>query len=181
MLLKIYLYGHPILRKRCAPISKITDEIRKLASDMIETMDKNNGIGLAAPQVGYPIRLFVLRNYIFTDDGGWTLSEPKVYINPKLSSPGEETVTDIEGCLSIPGLRLPVERPNKITVEAWDLEGNPFIEELEGYNARVRMHENDHINGVLFIDRIDTKTRKKIEPLLREIKKNSLCHFSDKI
>ena len=171
MLLKVYYYGHPILRKRCEPITELTDEIRKLASDMIETMDKNNGIGLAAPQVGYPIRMFVLRNYIFTDDGQWTFSKPIVFINPKLSKPGDELVTDTEGCLSLPGIRLNVTRPDKITVEAIDLEGQTFVEELEGYNARVRMHENDHINGVLFIDRIDVNTRKKIDPVLREIKK----------
>jgi peptide deformylase len=171
MLLKLYYYGHPILRKHCEPVTEITDEIRKLAKDMIETMDKRDGIGLAAPQVGYAIRMFVLRNYIFTEDGQWTLSEPLVFINPKLSSPSEEKVIDTEGCLSLPGIRLPVERPTKIKVEAMDLNGNIFVEELEGYNARVRMHENDHINGVLFTDRVDINTRKKVEPVLKEIKK----------
>lgn len=171
MLLKIYYYGHPILRKRCEPVKEITDEIRKLAQDMIETMDKNDGAGLAAPQVGHSIRMFVLRNYTFTEDGHWTLSEPKVYINPKLSSPSEHLISDTEGCLSLPGLRLHVSRPDKITIEAMDLDGKTFVEELEGYNARVRMHENDHINGVLFIDRIDANARNKIDPLLRQIKK----------
>ena len=171
MLLKIYYYGHPILRKRCEPVKEITDEIRKLAQDMIETMDKNDGIGLAAPQVGHSIRMFVLRNYIPAEDGHWTLSEPKVYINPKLSNPSECFISDTEGCISLPGLRLHVSRPDKITIEAMDLEGKTFIEELEGYNARVRMHENDHINGVLFIDRIDVNTRNKIDPTLKEIKK----------
>jgi peptide deformylase len=171
MLLKIYYYGHPILRQRCEPVVEITDEICKLASDMIETMDKSNGIGLAAPQVGHPIRLFVLRNYIFTEDGQWTFSAPIVFINPKLSKPGEEFVSDTEGCLSLPGIRLEVTRPDKITVEATGLDGKVFVEELEGYNARVRMHENDHINGVLFVDRLDVNARKKIDPVLREIKK----------
>lgn len=171
MLLKIYYYGHPVLRKRCEPVEKITDEIRQLAQNMIETMDNNNGIGLAAPQVGHSIRMFVLRNYIFTEDGRWTMSEPIVFINPKLSEPGKHHVVDTEGCLSVPGLRLHVERPDRITIEAMDLDGNIFVEHLEGYNARVRMHENDHINGVLFTDRVDVNTRKKIEPILREIKK----------
>ncbi len=171
MLLKIYYYGHPILRKRCEPITEITDEIRKLAKDMIETMDKNNGAGLAAPQVGRSIRLFVLRHYIFTEDGHWTLSEPQVYINPKFSSPSEDLVSDTEACISLPGLRLHVVRPEKITVEALDLDGNTFVEHLDGYNARLRMHENDHINGVLFIDRLDVSTRKKIESELKAIKK----------
>lgn len=171
MLLKILYYGDPILRKHCEPVTEITEEIRKLAKDMIDTMDKNNGIGLAAPQVGHNIRMFVLRNYIFAEDGNWTLSDPKVYINPKLTSPGENTLVDTEGCLSLPGIRLKVVRPDKITVEAMDLEGRTFVEEIEGYNARVRMHENDHINGVLFIDRVDVNTRKKVEPILRDIKK----------
>ncbi len=171
MILKIYYYGDPILRVRGEPITEITDEIRQLAADMIETMDKNDGIGLAAPQVGRSLRMFVLRNYIYQEDGHWTLSEPKVYINPKLHSPSEQIVTDVEGCLSLPGLRLDVERPEKITVEAMDLDGNVFVEELEGYNARVRMHENDHINGTLFIDRVDASTRKKIDPMLKAIKK----------
>ncbi len=171
MLLKIHYYGDPVLRKHCEPIREITDEIRQLAKDMIETMDKNDGIGLAAPQVGHPIRLFVLRNYVLTEEGHWTLSEPKVYINPKLLNPSEDLVSDTEGCLSFPGLRFHVVRPNKITVEAMDLEGKTFVEELEGYNARVRMHENDHINGVLYIDRIDPNQRKKLDPILKEIKK----------
>jgi peptide deformylase len=173
MLLKIYYYGHPILRKHCEPVKEITDEIRKLASDMIETMDKNNGIGLAAPQIGRSIRMFVLRNYIFTEDGHWTMSEPKVYINPKLTNPSEDFISDTEACLSLPGLKLHVDRPDKITVEALDLEGKTFVEELEGYNARVRMHENDHINGVLFIDRVDASTRKQIDSTLKELKKKS--------
>jgi peptide deformylase len=174
MRLHICYYNHPVLRKHCAPIVEITDEIRQLAAAMIELMDKSDGIGLAAPQVGHPIRLFVCRNYIFGEDKTWTLSEPKVYINPKLSSPSDRLLVDTEGCLSFPKLRLEVERPDRIVVEAMDIHGNLFREEVEGYNARVRMHENDHLNGVLFIDRIDANTRKKIDPLLREIKRLSL-------
>ena len=173
MLLKIYYYDHPVLRKRCHPIKEITPEIRRLAMDMIETMDKYDGAGLAAPQVGHSIRLFVLREYLFTEDDRWTLSPPKVYINPKLHSPEGPLISDNEGCLSFPGLRFHVTRPDEITVEATDLDGNLFVEHLEGYNARLRMHENDHINGVLFIDRLGTRERKKIEPILRSIKAKS--------
>lgn len=171
MLLKIHYYGDPVLRKKCAPIAEITDNIRQLAQDMIETMDKCEGIGLAAPQVGHPIRMFVLRNYVYQEDGKWILSEPKVYINPKLSLPGAQQVADTEGCLSIPGLKVQVPRPDRITVEAMDLNGETFIEDVEGYNARVRMHENDHINGVLMIDRIDPAERKHIQSVLKDIKK----------
>jgi peptide deformylase len=170
MRLKIHYYGDPILRKRCEPIQEVTDEIHTLARDMIETMDKGNGCGLAASQVGHPIRMFVLRDYI-VEDGHWRQGPPRVFINPKLSHPGEEKLTDVEGCLSLPGLRLNIDRPNKITVEAMDLDGKIFVEEIEGYNARIRMHENDHINGVLFVDRVDVNMRKKLDPILHEMKK----------
>lgn len=171
MLLPLYYYDHPILRKKCHPIAEITPEIRQLALDMIETMDKWDGAGLAAPQVGHSVRLFVLREYLFTEDGRWTLSPPKVYINPKLTSPEGDVVLENEGCLSLPGLRIEIPRPNQITIEATDLDGNVFVEHLHGYNARLRMHENDHINGVLFIDRLGVRERKKIEPILREMKR----------
>ncbi|NDD57936.1 MAG: peptide deformylase [Chlamydiae bacterium] len=171
MKLPIIYYGHPVLRKKCEPIREITEDIKQLVADMIETMDASDGIGIAAPQVGRAIRLFVLRNYVETADGEYTLSPPKAYINPKLLNPSLELVEDVEGCLSMPGIRAKVKRPSSITVQATDLDGNEFCEHLEGYNARVRMHENDHINGVLFIDRLDSISRKKIEASLKEIKK----------
>ena len=171
MKLPIIYYGNPVLRVKCEPIKKITDDIRKLAMDMIETMDASNGIGLAAPQVGRPIRMFVLRNYIDAEDGSVSVSDPIVYINPRLIDPSQELIEDVEGCLSIPGMRQPVMRPYSITVEATDLNGNTFRETIEGYNARVRMHENDHINGVLFVDRLEPSLKRKIEPELKAIKK----------
>ncbi|MBY0528731.1 MAG: peptide deformylase [Rhabdochlamydiaceae bacterium] len=171
MLLDIVLYGNPILRKRCAPVTEITEEIRALVRNMIETMDKSNGCGLAAPQVGHALRVFVLRDYIEHEDGNWTLADPKVYINPKITDPTEEMLRDMEGCLSLPKIRLEVERPSQITVEALDLNGNLFKEVVTGYNARIRMHENDHLNGVLFIDRVDAHSRNQIEPQLRAFKK----------
>ncbi len=171
MHLPIHYYGDKILRVRCEPVGEITDEIRELVKNMIETMDAGKGIGLAAPQIGVPIRLFVLRNYIETEEGDLSFSEPFVYINPILSNPSLKKVSDTEGCLSIPGIRAEVERPLKIRIEATNLEGVPFAEEVEGYNARVRMHENDHLNGVLFVDRLNLRLRKKIEPLLKEVQK----------
>ncbi len=171
MKLKISYYGDPILRKKAKPIEEVTDELRKLAEDMLVTMDENNGIGLAAPQVGRGIRLFILRNYEELEDGQIRLTEPQAFINPKITLVGEETQVDTEGCLSIPGIRAEVVRPLKIVVEATDLDGRKFTEEVEGYKARVILHENDHINGVLFIDRLDPKERKALEPDLRAIKK----------
>ncbi len=171
MRLKIFYYDHPILRTHCKPIARINDEIRQLANDMIETMYASDGVGLAAPQVGYAVRLFVLRDYEETEEGQWIFSQPKVYINPKLTDPGLRKLKDIEGCLSIPGLRLEVERPDKITVTALNLEGEWFTEEVGGYNARIRMHENDHLNGVLFIDRASKSIRQQAESILRECKR----------
>jgi peptide deformylase len=169
--LPLRFYGDPILRTRCLPIESITDEIKQLVQDMIETMDADKGCGLAAPQVGHSLRVFVLRDYVETPQGDVVLSEPRVYINPKLSNPSLKKVLDTEGCLSIPGIRAELERPIKIRIEAIDLEGRSFVEEVEGYNARIRMHENDHINGVLYIDRLNLRRRKKVEPLLQELQK----------
>jgi peptide deformylase len=164
-------YGDPILRKICRPITVITNKIRQLTQNMIAIMDKHDGVGLAAPQVGHDIRLFVLRNYINLENDKWKLSDPRVYINPKLSFPRKNQVVEEEGCLSIPKLLYKVTRADFVVIEALDLNGNLFIEKMDGYNARVRMHENDHLNGVLFIDHLDAKTRKEIKPLLKEIKK----------
>jgi peptide deformylase len=169
--LQICYYGNPILRKKSEPITEITDEIRQLAADMVDTFDNNDGIGLSAIQVGKPIRMFVLRRYIHQPDDKWTVSEPIVYINPKILERSDETWMNEEGCLSVPKIYLPVERPLRVKVESTKLDGTKVIEEFEGINARVILHENDHINGVLFIDRVDDKYLKPVEGKLREMKK----------
>ena len=168
---RLRFYGDPILREKSAPIDEITDEIKKLAYEMIEFGDSHNGISLSAVQFGVPIRMFVLRNYIIMPDGTWTASAPQVFINPKILSVSKETEGDDEGCMSIPGIRVEVERPIKVKIEATDLAGETFVEELEGLNARVRLHENDHLNGVLSIDRATPREKKRLELQLRELKK----------
>jgi peptide deformylase len=170
--LPILYYGNPVLRKKSEPIYEITDEIKKLVEDMIETFDNNDGIGLSACQVGKSVRLFVLRRYIHQPGTeNWTVSEPIVYINPKILERSEETWVSDEGCLSIPKLQLPVERPLGIKVESTKLDGSRVVEEFEGINARVILHENDHLNGVLYIDRVDKEILKTVESKLRDIKK----------
>lgn len=165
-------FGDPILREHSQPIEHITDEIKELAHFMIDFADNNNGIGLSAVQVGVLVRLFVLRDYRVLDDGRWVTSEPKVFINPRILWKSEEIESDQEGCMSIPGLQVgPIKRPVKVRIEALDLDGNLFIDEREGINARVSFHENDHLNGVLTIDRISPKARKKVEPALQAIRK----------
>lgn len=171
MLLPLAYYGNPILRKKAAPVKEINDEIRKLVADMIETMKAKDGIGIAAPQVHHSLALFVTRAPVMQADGEWIEGEIRVFINPKISGVSNEQNCYSEGCLSIPKLYGDVYRPNKITVQAQDLDGNTFVEDFVGFPARVILHENDHINGVLFIDRLEAKERKQIESQLREIKK----------
>lgn len=171
MILSVLLYGQKLLRTKCKEVEAVTEEIKSLIESMIETMDAKHGIGIAAPQVGKCLRIFIVRSYIETKEGKSDVSDPYVYINPKIISKSEETCFETEGCLSIPGIREEVERPLSIVIEATDLNGERFREELTGYNARIRMHENDHLNGVLFIDRIHPSRRKKIAPFLKNLEK----------
>lgn len=164
-------YGDPILRKVADPITEITDDIRKLVGDMIETMDASEGLGLAAPQVHHSIKLFVIRTPIETEQDEYELGEVKVFINPKLSLPGEETWIASEGCLSIPTIESDVERPKEITVEYTSIDGNIITQRFSGWAARVIMHENDHIDGILFIDRLDPDEKSKLAPFLQNLEK----------
>ncbi|MGE0197570.1 MAG: peptide deformylase [Simkaniaceae bacterium] len=172
MIKGLIYYGHPGLRKKCVEVESITDAIRQLAQDLIESVLDQDGAGLAAPQIGYYVRMFVTRYDNGMDGEGWPIfCPPKIYINPKLSKPSNEIITHGEGCLSIPGIYEKVGRPASIHVEAMDLDGNIFTEESTGWRARNIMHENDHLNGVLFIDRIHPNRRKKIESHLQALKK----------
>jgi len=173
MKLPLAYYGNPILRKNCEKVEEITDEIRQLVDDMIETLEEQNGIGLAAPQVKKDLRLFVTKvpHPSEDDPDQWEEGVVKVFINPTLSDPSSEDWERDEGCLSIPKIYVSVVRPYRIKVEATDLEGNVFSEVLSGLDARCVMHENDHINGVLMIDRTTGKERKEIEKDLRRMKK----------
>jgi peptide deformylase len=171
MKLPLFYYGHPVLRFKAKPIEKITPEILSLAENMIETMIIHNGVGLAAPQVGQSVRLYVCRDEHKGFDGEYTLGEPKVMINPILHQPSSEMTLETEGCLSIPDLRLLVERPRKIHIRYQNIKGELIEEILSDFFARVNMHENDHLNGTLHIDRASKEDRKRAEPLLRQIKK----------
>lgn len=170
MILPLVYYDNHQLRIRSEKIKTITPEIKQFIYDMIETMDANNGVGLAAVQVGKHLRIIIIRPVIKNDNDDGVLGEVEIYINPKLSSPSEKTENLPEGCLSIPGLHLEVERPLSIHVEALDIEGNLISKTFKGFHARQIMHENDHLNGVLFIDRLPAQKRKEIDPALKAIK-----------
>lgn len=167
-LLPLAYYGDPILRKIGAPVTEITNDLKTLVKEMVETMDACDGVGLAAPQVHHSIQLFVIRKPIETlrkvEHG-----EVKVFINPKLSSPSEDTWKAPEGCLSIPTIHGEVVRPKEITVEYINLEGKQLTERVSGWQARVIMHENDHLQGILFIDHLDPTEKKELEPFLTHL------------
>lgn len=172
--LRVIKLGHPTLRKRALEVSdaEFNDELNVLAKNLIDTMKAYEGIGLAAPQVNIGKRIFVI------DVGAATGEEdalPEAFINPKiLVAEGSETLE--EGCLSIPGVQAEVTRPFKIKAEYRTLDGETVEEEMEGLLARVFQHEFDHLEGVLFIDRISFLQRKLLEPKLKQIREeNSLA------
>ncbi|NGX30713.1 MAG: Peptide deformylase [Chlamydiae bacterium] len=168
---KIYYYGHPCLRKKSHAVEKITPEIKQICQDMLDTVHfHKSSIGLAAIQLDINYRIFIVRYFTRDEKGEVILQEPTLFVNPKLSHPSKGTNIDREGCMSFPEVYESVERPNSVTIEAMDMEGKSFKQELTGYSARQVMHENDHLNGVLFIDRVSKKRKKELEPLLRKLK-----------
>jgi len=152
-ILPVRLYGDPVLRKRAQPVSAVTPEIGQLIDDMVETMYGQVGIGLAAPQVGIGLRLLVL------DEGN---GAARAYVNPAIVEQGGQVVGE-EGCLSLPGIFADVTRAEWVVVEAQDRPGAPVRKRASGLLARVFQHEIDHLDGVLFIDRLDKVTRDRIK------------------
>jgi len=160
--LTVRTYGDPILRRRAEPVGEVTPEIRAILRDMIDTMYREVGVGLAAPQVGISLRLMVV-----DDEKG---RGPRALVNPEIVDQGGRVVAE-EGCLSIPGIFAPVARAEWVRLEAQDEEGQPVTVETKGLYARVIQHEMDHLDGVLFIDRLDPARRDRIK---RAIKKEGL-------
>jgi len=170
-LLPLAYYGDSLLRQKALPVQEINDDVKKLIADMEETMDACNGIGLAAPQVHHSIQLFLIRAPIETETGELEAGECQVFINPVLSEPGKETWTLSEGCLSIPTIYGDVERPKEVTVEYTTPEGKRIKRRASGWEARVIMHEYDHLQGTFFVDHVEKEEKKEIEPLLSNLEK----------
>ncbi len=164
---KIVKYGQSILRQKTNPVTEFDDEIRHLAEDMVETMQEAEGIGLAAPQVGESKALCVVNLELIDET-----AEPKAYINPKIVA-DDGTSTLEEGCLSIPDIREDITRPESITVKYQDINGEKHEEQCFGMLARVLQHEIDHLNGILFIDRISPMRRKLLSKKLKKIASES--------
>lgn len=161
--LEIVLHPHPALRWKSKEVSRIDAELRAMVEEMFALMYASRGIGLAANQVGLPYRLFVINPTGDKDDK----DQEFVFINPQITRRnGSET--DEEGCLSLPEVFGPVTRAAKIIVDAFDLDGQQFELELEDLPARVVQHEYDHVEGIMFTDRVPPAALQKIQPLIAD-------------
>jgi peptide deformylase len=182
MIVQILEYGDPILRAKGKPIENIDDRIRELASDMIETMHAANGVGLAAQQIGEALQLTVL-DVSLVEDRPSTLkldgkdvdpktAMPLVLINPEIELRGM-TEVGIEGCLSFPEITGDIERARSVIVRAQTLEGRTIEIEASGFLARAIQHEGDHLNGILFIDRMNSAAKAALSSRLKRLQKET--------
>jgi peptide deformylase len=182
MRLEIVQYGDPVLRAKGKRIEKIDDRVRELAQNMIETMHLASGVGLAAQQVGEPIQLTVLDVSLVEDRptsvklNGSQIDPksamPLVLINPEIEL-GTETEIGTEGCLSFPEITGEIARARSIIVRGQDLGGNPIVIETTGFLARAIQHEVDHLNGILFIDRMSSAAKMSLSSRLKRLQKET--------
>jgi len=156
--LEMRTFGDPVLKSRAAPVKTFDGALARLAEEMFETMREHEGVGLAANQVGRLKRIFVAE----VED------RRLVVVNPAIEEVSERTERAEEGCLSIPGVRVEVERPAAVVLTGQNLDGSPLRIEAEGLLARVLQHETDHLDGVLILDRVDRETRRAALRELRE-------------
>lgn len=165
-LLSIVLFPDPILKTMAVAVPAVTDEVRAVASRMLELMDEAEGIGLAAPQVGLNWRLYVTR---YPEDHG--APGGLVFVNPVIEVIDPTPEEDSEGCLSLPGIDVLVRRPTGIRVTAIDLNGDEFVMEWDDHFARVCQHETDHLDGILIIDRMSTMERLRNRKAIRALER----------
>lgn len=178
MIRKIVQYGHPVLRQRCRPVTEVDDSLVELVNDMLETMVDANGVGLAAPQVGIDLRLAVIDishdpesiSYIRVNGQDVELDDymPLIFVNPELEF-GEELEFGAEGCLSIKGIRAEVKRPADVKATLQLLDGSTIVVETDGLLARALQHEIDHLNGVLFTDRLPAASKVSVKNRLKRL------------
>ena len=169
-------YGDPVLRRKADNVKEGSIDLKKLVDEMVATMDACDGIGLAAPQVHHSIRLFMIRTPNEKSQDEVEFGEVKVFINAEILSFGEEKWITEEGCLSIPGIRASVSRPKVIRMRYNDLDGTLHEEEFSGWKARVIQHEYDHIEGILFTDRLEGKEAVEVKTALTILAKRMKDH-----
>ena len=162
----IRIYGDPVLREECAGVDEVDDEVRALISDMVETVVEAEGLGLAAPQIGVPKRVIIVMEPGEEERGFLALINPEI-----VSACGEEMVE--EGCLSVPGIYEKVKRPQSVVVSGLDRDGNEVKVEATGMLARAFCHEIDHLNGVLFVDKIGMVKKGLLKGKLGALKKRA--------
>ena len=180
-IMDVRTYGDQGLKKKSAPIKEVNNEIRKIASALIETMRADDGVGLAAPQVGLNIRMVAIGCAAVRKEADMAMLSPGerellprmpiVLINPKIISSSKVTDIHDEGCLSVPDIFAPVERPVSVVLEAGIIDGELVRAECGGFLARVLQHELDHLDGTLFIDRLEPEILAELKPELEELKK----------
>lgn len=167
--LPIHVTGNPVLHTRAQEVTDFGPELTRLVADMFETVEAAPGVGLAAPQVGVPLRLFI---YTWTDDDGvlWrgVAINPELWISPTPTGAADDD-EDSEGCLSVPGERFPLRRSELAILTAVDLDQQPFEIRAEGWLARIMQHEYDHLEGVLYVDRLEHRHAKAAA---KEIRRN---------
>ncbi|MEY3395377.1 MAG: peptide deformylase [Verrucomicrobiota bacterium] len=178
MILPIVQYGDPVLRKQCRPVVNVDATVHALAADMLETMVDANGVGLAAPQVGVDLQLAVIDvshdpeciSYLKINGKHAELADhmPLVFINPTLEY-GQEKETEFEGCLSIEGIRYEVRRPAQVKATLGQLDGGTLVLETDGLLARALQHEIDHLNGILFVDRLSAVGKVSVKNRLKRL------------
>ena len=171
MIYPIVVYGSPLLRKISKEISKDDSGVRKLVDDMFETMYVSDGVGLAAPQIGKSLRLFVIDGTAMAEDDPSMEGFRKAFINPEIIEENGDNFTFTEGCLSLPNIREDVDRPGHIRIQYYDENFNFYDETYDGIKARVIQHEYDHLQGVLFIDKIAPLKKKMLKGKLNDIAK----------
>lgn len=183
MILPIYIYGHPVLRKVAEDIPADYPELKKLIGDMFETLDASEGIGLAAPQIGKAIRVVVIDLDVISDDLPEYKGFRHAFINAHiLEIDDSETDSSEEGCLSIPGIHESVTRGKRIHVKFLDEEMNEHDEWVTGYLARVMQHEFDHLEGQMFIDHLSPFRKQLVRTKLKQISQGRFrCSYRTKL
>nr|WKN39058.1 peptide deformylase [Tunicatimonas sp. TK19036] len=181
MIYPIVLYGDPVLKKPGEPVEPGDIDAKQLSEDMFETMYQASGVGLAAPQIGKSLRMFVIDSTPLDEDEGKE-GIKRVFINPEIVEMEGDAWAFEEGCLSIPGIRADVQRPPKVTIHYQDENWKEHTETLEGMPARIVLHEYDHIEGVLFVDHVKGLKKRLIKGKLGSISKGQVdANYSVKI
>ena len=170
--LNLHLLGSPVLRQRAQPVSPTDAGIRQLVDDLFETMRAAKGVGLAANQVGIAQRVAVV-------DVGEEFGPPLVLINPRIVEAGTEMESAEEGCLSIPDVYADVDRPHAIVLEAMDQDGKPYRIPVTGFKARAVQHEIDHLDGILFLDRLSAVKRALLLSKWKKLRKGMTGHIKE--